>query len=448
MFTLRLLKIKIHSRRVLMFKRSLPIFAFLLASMVFIWPAAVKNKDKFNLAVPAPTVKTGANVDMEQVRFFSKDKQQQPLTVLAAAVQETDSNQKIIRLDKPIATYEMNDGIVLKSVTSVGFAYQQQNYLFFDKEVLTTTNNGYVAWSSGVKCDYDKGTLASAHPVLVRGVGGTLTADGFYMADKGDILNFKGQSRAVLFDVEKPMSAVSDVAAVRTSKQFEARAADLILTAQNGIGVKQSSKAITALGNAQMRQMKTTLDADKIIIYYNEKKGTKTNRVRRLHAVGQAKVTQPGNIVYADSMIFYSNKTEINKQLETRKLSKAFAKSGAKQLIVATGHVKALEGENTIVADEMIVFADNDTVAQKMKKVVAIGNVKAFNKTQQILGDVGEYDPKTGLVKMTGHVFLSEGETRAHGETATLNLNTGVSTLNGANNSNGRVKGSLIPAEM
>ena len=33
MFTRRLLKLKIHSRRVLIFKRSLPIFAFLLAGL-------------------------------------------------------------------------------------------------------------------------------------------------------------------------------------------------------------------------------------------------------------------------------------------------------------------------------------------------------------------------------------------------------------------------------
>ncbi len=450
MFTLRLLKIKIHSRRVLMFKRSLPIFAFLLASMIFIWPAVVKNKDKFNLAIPAPTVKKGANVDMEQVRFFSKDKQKQPMTVLAQTVQETDTEKKIIRLEQPIATYEMKDGVILKSVTPYGLAYQQENYLFFDEEVQTTTDNGYVAWSSGVKCDYDKGTMASNRAVLVRGVGGTLNADGFYLAEKGDILNFMGNARVVLFNKEKPIALMENVARVRQSKQFEATSADLVLTGAEAIKVRQQSQTITALGQAQMKQSKTALDADKIIIYYNENAKEKTSRVRRLEAVGHAVATQPGNIVHADEMIFYSDKNEISQQLKKRNLSESFKKSGAKQLIVAKGHVKAFEGDNTIVADEMVVFADNDTAEQKMKKVVATGNVKAFNKTQQIQGDRGEYDPKTGLVTTIGNVFLAEGNTKAHGETATLNLNTGVSTLNGgaSENKNGRVKGSLIPAEV
>ncbi len=450
MFTLRLLKIKIHSRRVLMFKRSLPIFAFLLASMIFVWPAVVKNKDKFNLAIPAPTVKKGANVDMEQVRFFSKDKQMQPLTILAEAVQETDTEKKIIRLEQPIATYEMRDGVILKSVTPYGLAYQQENYLFFDEEVQTTTDNGYVVWSSGVKCDYDKGTLASNRPVLLRGVGGTMNADGFYLAEKGDILNFIGNARAVLFNKEKPMTLMADTGAVRQSKQFDAKPADLVLTGMEGIKVRQKNQTITVKGQAQMKQMKTVLNANEIVIHYNEKKDDKTQRVKQLTAVGQAVVRQPGNTVHADKMIFYSNKEDINKELKKRNLSDAFRKSGAKQLIVALGNVKAFEGENTIVANEMVVFADNDSVAQKMKKVVATGNVKAFNKTQQILGDCGEYDPSTGLVTTTGNVFLSEGNTKAHGETATLNLNTGVSTLNGgaSEKSNGRVKGSLIPAEI
>ena len=47
MFTLRLLKIKIHSRRVFLFKRYLPIFAFLLTSVMIAWPALKTQKDDF-----------------------------------------------------------------------------------------------------------------------------------------------------------------------------------------------------------------------------------------------------------------------------------------------------------------------------------------------------------------------------------------------------------------
>ena len=113
MFTLRLLKIKIHSRRVFMFKRCLPIFAFLLASTMLVWPAFVEEKEKFSVAVPSLNVKQGGGVDMEDVQFFSKDKRNNPLNVVAETVQEIDSAKKILKLNNPKATYQTSDGMKL-----------------------------------------------------------------------------------------------------------------------------------------------------------------------------------------------------------------------------------------------------------------------------------------------------------------------------------------------
>jgi hypothetical protein len=52
MFTPRLFKIKRYSRRVLVFKRSLPVFAFLLASLMLVWPVLIaEQKEQFSVAV-------------------------------------------------------------------------------------------------------------------------------------------------------------------------------------------------------------------------------------------------------------------------------------------------------------------------------------------------------------------------------------------------------------
>ncbi|MGN1063186.1 MAG: hypothetical protein ACI4QM_02555, partial [Alphaproteobacteria bacterium] len=101
MFTRRLLKIKIHSRRVLIFKRSLPIFAFLLAGIMFAWPALIEQKDRFTAAVMPTDKMTGSDVDMEQVRFFSQDDKNRPITVTAVSVLETDPAKQIVTLEKP-----------------------------------------------------------------------------------------------------------------------------------------------------------------------------------------------------------------------------------------------------------------------------------------------------------------------------------------------------------
>ena len=117
MFTPRLFKIKKHSRRVLIFKRSLPVFAFILASLMLVWPILfAEQKEQFSVAVKTDRKNTSAKVDMEQVRFYAQDKKKQPLTVTAPKVLETDSDNQIITLYKPVATYEMENGIKLTRV--------------------------------------------------------------------------------------------------------------------------------------------------------------------------------------------------------------------------------------------------------------------------------------------------------------------------------------------
>ena len=78
MFTPRLFKIKRHSRRVLVFKRPLPVFAFILASLMLVWPILIaEQKEQFSVAVKTDKKNTSAKVDMEQVRFYAQDKKKQ-----------------------------------------------------------------------------------------------------------------------------------------------------------------------------------------------------------------------------------------------------------------------------------------------------------------------------------------------------------------------------------
>lgn len=269
MFTKRLLKIKIHSRRVQIFKRSLPIFAFLLASMMLIWPALVQQKDKFSLAIkPADDIKD-AHVDMKTVRFFSQDNKNQPMTVVADSVQETDPAKQIITLDNPKATYKMANGVLLTSVTTYGLAFQQEEYLYFEEEVITTTDTGWKALSTKVICDYKESTLESNEPVTIKGPDGNLKAQGFLMYDKGDRIDFKGTSDVLI-----------------TSQKD-----NIHLTCTNGIKIDQPAQTITAFQNVIVTQKNQKITADKMILYYRQDVPAGANKVQKIVAIGNVVAT-------------------------------------------------------------------------------------------------------------------------------------------------------------
>ena len=253
MFTRRLLKLKIHSRRVLIFKRSLPIFAFLLAGVMIVWPNLSEQKDKFTARQLPDDAVTGSNVNMQEVRFFSKDSDNKPMSIMAKSVQENDAVKKIITLNEPFATYQMNNKTQLFSKTSYALVFQKEEYLYFSQPVTTTTNTGWQADSVNVIYDYKTGTLESESPVFVKGPDGTLDANkGFFVQNKGDLIDFYGHTNTSITSLTDKIK----------------------VTSENGIKINQLDKTITAMDDVVVYQKGYTITADKMVLFYtDESKG-------------------------------------------------------------------------------------------------------------------------------------------------------------------------------
>lgn len=339
MLTLRLFKIKMHTRRVLILKRSLPIIAFVCVSVMLAWPTLMQHKEVLDISKnDIKRAAKGAKIDMERVTFFSADEKDQPFLVTAETVQETDPARKIITLNKPAAEYTMNSGEVLYAKAPYGFAFQNEEYIYFEQNVRADTKSGYRALADAVIVDYRKNTMESDAPVDVKGPGGTLKAQGFLVQEGGDHLTFKKQTHSVIRD----------------------KSGDVTVTSQNGLFVDRVKRIITAVGSAVVRQDNRTLKGDKIVLYYTE---------------------NPDD---------------------------------------------------------------------RLKKIEAFGHVSAETPTERITGDQGNYDPKAGLVDMTGNVHVYQGSTHLTAPKARMNLKTGVHSLiqDQSTAGAGRVKGTLIPAEV
>lgn len=282
MFTPRLFKIKMHTRRVLIFKRSLPVFAFFLAALMIAWPTLFSQKEQFSLAVKKNKNQAMSDVDMEQVRFFSQDKKSQPLTVTAPKVQETDPERQIVTLFEPTASYKMQSGVVLNVKTSYGLAFQKEEHLYFEEELIASTDTGYTARATRVLCDYNEDKMESESPVYVDGPTGRLKAEGFIVYHKGNNIDFKGKTDTLIHSVE----------------------GDIRVRSSDGLLVDQVLQTITAQKDVIITQNDKTIIADKAIMVYNTTSQNIDNRIAQLDIEGNVAVTSPTHKMTGDKGIY------------------------------------------------------------------------------------------------------------------------------------------------
>lgn len=343
MFTPRLFQLKMHTHRVFLFKCGLPVFAFLLASLMLVWPALIAPpKEQFALTASSDKTVSDAQVDMEQVRFFARDDKNQPMAVTAPKVLETDPERQIITLYKPRADYQMADGTIVNGLTAYALYLQQQNRLLFEPEITATTTDGYRAVSRHVSYDNATGVLSGDRRIDITGPTGHLTATGFRIADKGDSITFHRDTDTTI------------------------------------LGQKDGDIRVQSRGPMHIVQSRQTITVQDHVI-----------------------TTQQGKTITADKM-------------------------------------------------ELTYYPKSQRTQGNVKEIRAFGHVVASADNHQMTGDTGVYDPRTGIIVMTGHVVLTQGGNVIRGETATMNLHTGENTLTPTRKGQkkGRVRGHLIPAEL
>ncbi len=283
MLTKRLMQIKQHSRRVLIIKRSLPVFAFLIIALIVVWPQFSQHKDKFSLAVPANGKKT--QVEMENLRFFGVNNKKLPMTLNTPAVHQTDDTTDNIRMERPVGTYQMSSGDVMTLNAPYAIINQSQEQIFFEDQINIKTDSGYVGRTSQVLCDYTQGTADGNSPVSISGPAGRLNAQGIWMADKGNLILFKKKATALL----------------KNKKQ------NMTVSAKSGIQIDQTAKTITAMDQVSVVQGNETLNADKAVLYYTD---DRNNRIQKIEAFGRVVINNKKQTVTGDYAI-YTPKTQV-----------------------------------------------------------------------------------------------------------------------------------------
>ena len=276
----RLNHLQRHSKRVLITKRTLPVFAFLLTALIIIWPVFKKQTDSFPLATVSDSSQKGAKMDMENIRFFGLNTKKLPMSLTSPTIKEIDPVSHKLRMEKPVATYQMSTKEKLTVKSPYALIFQDKEIVFFEEKINLSSSSGYKANTKKVTCDYTQGTADSDENIFITGPAGTLNAKGIWMADKGNLILFKKQVNATINHGKEKIK----------------------ISSPDGGEIDQTKKTLTTLGKTTVYHQGNILKSDKMVAYYTD---DKNDKVEKVIAIGNVSVDNGKQKMTGDKGTYY-----------------------------------------------------------------------------------------------------------------------------------------------
>lgn len=121
------------------------------------------------------------------------------------------------------------------------------------------------------------------------------------------------------------------------------------------------------------------------------------------------------------------------------------------------GHVEAVQEDLNLKADRVTVYYRGQVEdsapkgdAASISRIDASGAVQLTSPSETVRGNWGVYDLDMKIVTLGGAVVMKKGETSIKGDRMQLDLDSGITRIEGAENltgdeSNGRVRGRFLP---
>jgi lipopolysaccharide export system protein LptC len=178
-------------------KRLLPAAALALLAAVALWPEFDSAADRGRVAFRRVTQARPDALRIVDPRYQGVDEQNRPYTVTAAVATQA-SNDDLVNLQVPRADLLMTDGSWVYIEAREGRFDKPRNHLDLNGRVTVHHDDGTQFVTETAAVDLTAGAAAGDQPVAAQGPFGTLTAQGFRLIDRGQVVIFTGQARAVL----------------------------------------------------------------------------------------------------------------------------------------------------------------------------------------------------------------------------------------------------------
>ena len=201
-------------------------------------------------------------------------------------IKEINPETHQLRMDAPVATYQMANNEILTGQTPYAFVFQDKEILFFEDKIDITSTSGYQIVTSKVTCDYKAGTAESDEAISIQGPAGNVHAKGIRMINKGNLILFKKDVLATIYQKKEKIK----------------------VTAPEGAQVNQEQKTLTTLGKTTVYHQGNILTADKMSAYYTD---NKNNRIEKVIATGNVSVNNGKQHMTGEKGTYYPAKRQI-----------------------------------------------------------------------------------------------------------------------------------------
>ena len=139
-------------------------------------------------------------------------------------------------------------------------------------------------------------------------------------------------------------------------------------------------------------------------------------------------------LIYFSLIFSLASKSEIEITAATMEWNKE------DNIAIAIGEAKAIQGNNILYANKIIVFFNKKEDIESISKLDASGNVKFIKEDQIATGDNAIYYVENENILMKGNVTLQREDSVMLGDELSIDLKTSSSKLTSKKNQKVRVK--------
>lgn len=178
-------------------KRVLPLAAIGLLAVMALWPEFESNAERGRVAFRRVTEVRPDALHVREPRYQGVDEQNRPYTLTAAAAVQA-GQEDVVQLQEPRADLLLTDGGWIYLEADQGRFDKPRNHLDLKGRVTIHHDDGTQFVTETAAVDVVGGNAEGDDPVAAQGPFGNLTAEGFRLRDRGQVVIFTGRSRAVL----------------------------------------------------------------------------------------------------------------------------------------------------------------------------------------------------------------------------------------------------------
>ena len=187
-----------HSRFVHRTKWTLPAVAVALLLLVAVWPQLTSVFERVRLNMPHIDLNEARRLRMVQPRYSGLDRDNRPYVLTADSATQLPRSSDVISLDAPKADLTTGSGNWVEISGDSGTYQTQPQVLDLSGNVLLYQDRGNEFHTDTARIDMQNGTAEGHDPIDGHGPFGHVTAEGFSIYNRGDIIIFTGKTNLTL----------------------------------------------------------------------------------------------------------------------------------------------------------------------------------------------------------------------------------------------------------